>query len=231
MLRLFNWIGTRFSVGTAWSFLSWGLPLAALLAGAAAGGWVAWQLGRAPLRAENADLRTANAELRARHAEESRLAALAGAARLQAAQDRSDALAGELLATLADNAQLTEEVTHALETATTGRACLSGGALRVLRRSPGITVAGPDGLPTPRAGTAAAGAAPAGPAHAPGGEPRTGAGQHAGPATELEATDTAVAGWIAAAGTAYETCRARLSALIAWHERPAPQPPTTQEPH
>lgn len=216
MLRLFNWIGTRFSVGTAWGFLSWGLPVAALLSGAAAGAWSAWHLGRAPLRMENADLREA-------HAEATRLAALAAAARLQAAQHRSDALATELLTTLADNAQLTEEKTHALQTATAGRACLSDRALRVLHGAPGITVARAVGLPTPGAGAAAAGAAPAALA-SPDGATGAGAVQPAGAAAELEATDTAVAVWIATAGQAYEACRARLNALIAWHE------PTTQEP-
>jgi hypothetical protein len=216
MLRLFNWIGTRFSVGAAWGFLSWGLPLAALAAGAAGGGWAAWNLGRAPLRMENADLREA-------HAEATRKAALAGAARLQVAQERSESLATELLETLAANAQLTEEKTHALQTATTGRACLSGRALRVLHGAPGITVAGADGLPPPRAGAAAPGAAPAAPDHADG----TGTKQPS-PGAILEATDTAVAVWIATAGQQYEACRARLNALIAWHKKPATT--ATQEP-
>lgn len=221
MLRLFNWIGTRVSVSAAWSFLSWGLPVAALLAGAAAGGWAAWHLGRAPLRMENADLREA-------HAETTRLAALAAATRLQAAQQRSDALAADLLATLATNAQLTEEKTHALKTATAGRACLSDRALRVLHGAPGITVAGADGVPTAGAGAAAAGAGPA--AHPDAGHPDgTGAGQPAHAPAELAATDTDVALWIATAGQQHEACRARLNALIAWHARPV-QPTPTQEP-
>lgn len=217
MLRLFNWIGTRVSVSAAWSFLSWGLPVAALLAGAAAGGWSAWHLGRAPLRMENADLREA-------HAETTRLAALAAAARLQAAQQRSDTLAADLLTTLAVNAQLTEEKTHALQTATAGRACLSDRALRVLHGAPGITVAGADGVPTPGAGTAAAGAGPAARSDAdhPDG---TGAGRPAHAPAELAATDTDVALWIATAGQQHEACRARLNALIAWHTNTPNQEP------
>jgi len=227
MLRLFNFIGTRFSVGAAWGFLSWGLPLAALLAGAAGGGWAAWQLGRAPLRIENADLRET-------HAETIRLAALAGARRLQLAQERSDLIAGELLATLATNHQLTEERTHALTTATTGRACLSGSALRVLHGSPGITVAGVDGLPPPRPGAAAAHAAAAAPAHpaqpnGAGAQQPAAPGAHAAaPAPELEATDTDTAIWIAQAGNLYETCRARLHGLHRFHATPSE--PATQEP-
>lgn len=222
MLRLFNWIGTRVGVSAAWSFLSWGLPLAALLAGAAAGGWAAWNLGRAPLRMENADLREA-------HAEATRLAALAATARLQAAQQRSEALVTELLTTLADNAQLTEEKTHALQTATAGRACLSDRALRVLHGAPGITVARAVGLPTPGAGTAAPGATPAthpDAAH-PGG---AGAGRPAHAPAELAATDTDVAVWIATAGQLYEACRTRLNALIAWHDKtPTQEPPLPQQ--
>lgn len=213
MLRLFNWIGTRVGVSAAWSFLSWGLPVAALLAGAAVGGWAAWHLGRAPLKTELAQLRSAQAET-------TRLAALASAARLQAAQQRSEALATDLLNTLATNHQLTEEVTDALQTATAGRACLSGPALRLLNRSPGITVAGLDGLPTPRPGAAAAGAAPAAAADAAG-PPSAGAEQ---PPASV-ATDTDVATWIANAGQQYEACRARLNALIAWHANTPAQEP------
>lgn len=221
MLRLFNWIGSRFSVGAAWGFLSWGLPLAALLTGAAGGGWAAWNLGRAPLRMENADLREA-------HAEATRAAVLAGARRLQVAQERSDSLAAELLATLAANDQLTQEKTDALTLATTGRACLSGRALRVLHGAPGITVAAADGLPPPGSRAAATGAAATAPAH-PGAAGGQGAQQPAS-APELEATDTAVALWIATAGQQHEACRSRLSALIAWHERNPTTTTATQEP-
>lgn len=217
MLRLFNWIGTRFSVGAAWGFLSWGLPLAALLVGAAGGGWAAWQLGRAPLRVENADLRET-------HAEAIRLAALAGARRLQLAQERSDALAADLLATLAANDQLTQEKTHALQTSTAGRACLSDRALRVLHGAPGVRVAGAPGVPPPRPGAAAAGAAAAAAANQAS-PARPGAAQPAEPAAERVATDTDVAVWIATAGQQHEACRARLNALIAWHEKTPTQEP------
>lgn len=192
-------------------------PALLALAAAAAAGWSAWHLGRAPLREENADLREA-------HAETTRLAALAAAARLQAAQQRSDALASDLLTTLATNAQLTEEKTHALQTATAGRACLSDRALRVLHGAPGVTVAGA-GMPAPQPGTAAAGAAPAAPAD-PASPAGTGAGRPAHAPAELAATDTDVALWIATAGQQHEACRSRLNALIAWHT----QPTLTQEP-
>lgn len=184
-------------------------PALLALAAAAAAGWSAWHLGRAPLQTDLAELRSTQAEA-------TRRAALAAAARLQAAQQRSDALAADLLATLATNAQLTEEKTHALKTATAGRACLSDRALRMLHGAPGITVAGADGVPTAGAGAAAAGAGPA--AHPDAGHPDgTGAGQPAHAPAELAATDTDVALWIATAGQQHEACRARLNALIAWH--------------
>ena len=200
MLTLFNWIGTRFSVGAAWGFLSWGLPLAALLAGAAAGGWAAWQLGRAPLHTENAALRVA-------HAEAARLAALAGARRLQVAQQHGDALASELAQTLAANNQLFQEKTHALQRVATGRACLSGPALGVLNSAPGLRVAGLDGVPAPGAAAAAAGAATAPDTNAP------------APGGERVATDADIGTWALGAGAQYEACRARLDALIDWHTR------------
>lgn len=206
MLSFFNFLAVRFGINTAWRALALWLPLLALVAGAAGGAYAAWHLGRAPLRTENA-------ELRETHAEATRLTALAGARRLQEAQARSDTLAGELLETLAANHQLTEEKTHALRTATTGRACLSGRALRVLHGAPGITLGAPaHGLPAPRAGAAAAHAAPAAHTDADGGQ--------------RVATDTGIAVWIATAGGQYEACRQRLNALIAWHA-----PTAHQEPH
>lgn len=213
MLSFFNFLAVRFGINTAWRALALWLPLLALVAGAAGGAYAAWHLGRAPLRTENAELRTAMANLRSDHAEATRLTALAGARRLQEAQARSDTLAGELLDTLAANHQLTEEKTHALRTATTGRACLSDRALRVLHGAPGITLGAPaHGLPAPRAGAAAAHAAPAAHTDADGGQ--------------RVATDTGIAVWIATAGGQYEACRQRLNALIAWHA-----PTAHQEPH
>ncbi len=203
MLTLFNWIGTRFSVGAAWGFLSWGLPLAALLVGAAGGGWGAWQLGRAPLHTELAALRVA-------HAEAARLAALAGARRLQVAREHGDALATELATVLTTNDQLAQEKTHALQRAATGRTCLTGPALRVLNSAPGLRVAGLDGLPAPEPAAAAAGAAAAADTHQPANDP-----------AERVATDADIGTWALGAGAQFEACRSRLDALIDWHTSPA----------
>ena len=183
------------------------LLVGAFAAGSAVGGAASWQLGRAPLRIENADLREA-------HTESVRKAVTAAASRVQAAQTRSDALGAQLSTTLAANATLTQEKTRALQSATSGRACLSGRALGVLNGSTGIRVAGA-GVPAPVSGAAAAGGAPAAPAHAASSDSPS--AQLPADAPSLEATDTAVAVWIATAGQQHEGCRERLNALISWH--------------
>lgn len=205
MLRLFNWIGMRFGVSAAWSVFSWGLPLLALAAGAAGGGWAAWQVGRAPLREENAALRIS-------YAEATKLAVLAGARRLQVAQKLGNSLATQLAATLITNDQLALEKTHALSRVATGRTCFSGPVLRVLNGSPGLRVAGLDGLPAPQPAAAAAGATAAtdpDPAEAEG---------------ERIASDADIGTWAIRAGAQYETCRVRLDALIDWHTPSATEP-------
>lgn len=165
------------------------LALSALLAGGALGAWAGYTQGRAPLRADLAAQRET-------HAEHARLAAMASGQRLLQAQVRSGELATRLAAQLTANDQLTQEKTHALKTATTGRACLSDRALGLLNQSTGITVASPGAMPAPGPGTAAPSA--------------------------TVATDTDLALWIAAAGNRFEQCRARLDALIDWHAQPAP---------
>jgi hypothetical protein len=205
--------------------------LAAAAAGAALSAAATWPLARAPLQTALADLREDHAALRISYAESARLAALAAAARLQAAQQRSSALGAQLSTTLAQNARLTKEKTDALNAATTGRACLSDRALRVLHGAPGLAVTGLAGVPAPGARAAAAGAAPAAPAD-PARPDGARAELPAAPAAQppaLEATDTAVAIWIATAGEQHEACRERLAALIAWHENPPTQEPR-QEP-
>lgn len=129
--------------------------------------------------------------LKATTATEKRLAAEDATQRLQAAQVRGDRLSSALLVTQDLNEQLRTEVHRALKQKTTGRACLNGPTLRVLSSAPGITISG---LPAAASGPAAAG--------------------------EAVATDTDIAHWAADAGAAYSTCRARLDALIDWHQNP-----------
>jgi len=79
-----------------------------------------------------------------------------------------------------------QETQHALKTATRGRPCLDGTALRVLDQATGLRP--PEPARTLHGGSAAAAADP----------------------ENEEATDTDVAGWIAVAGDYYERCRARI---------------------
>lgn len=93
-----------------------------------------------------------------------------------------------------------QEAHHALKTATLGRPCLGGAALRLLDQSPGLHP---------------------GPAAAPAGPPDRGsAGPAPDPALEEEASDTDVAGWIATAGRYYERCRGRLADIRRYEAAP-----------
>jgi len=92
-------------------------------------------------------------------------------------------------------AATTEDLRHALATATTGRACLSADARRVLHRAPAFAA-----VPAPAAGPAAAGPAAA-----------------ADPG-ERASTDADIAGWALDAAALYEQCRARIDAIRQWDE-------------
>ncbi|OGB19475.1 MAG: hypothetical protein A2W72_01565 [Burkholderiales bacterium RIFCSPLOWO2_12_67_14] len=178
--------------------MSWLSLIPYLLAGAIAAG-ATWPLARAPLQGDIADLRMENAGLREDNAETLRKAAIASAARLQEATDRSQALGVQLLRQVATNATLAQEKTHAIKASTAGRACLSDRALRVLNTAPGLSVAAPGGLPAAGPGAAAEGGA--------------------------TATDTDIGTWAVAVGQQHETCRERLNALIDWHAQQPPAEP------
>lgn len=107
---------------------------------------------------------------------------------LMEAQTRGDALTRQLSAATRAASRLRKERDHALQLATTGRACLDGAALRVLDGAPGLRV----DLPATAAGAAGADGA--------------------------VATDTDLARWALDAGEQYEACRGRLGALIDFHE-------------
>lgn len=113
--------------------------------------------------------------------------------RLRDAQARGDALTTDLLTARAEADQLQEQLHAALPRATTGRACLGGGALRLLDRAAGLHAALP---PTPGVADAAD------------------AGQ--------VATDTEVARWAGHAYFEYAECARRLDALIQFNETEAP---------
>jgi hypothetical protein len=148
------------------------------------------KLGRAPLQAQLA-------ELRATHSETARLQALAAARTLQAAQQHGDTLTHALAQRQTQIDQLTTEKHHALARLATGRACLSGAAVRVLNHS-ATDAAGPEPVPETPSGAADAGGA--------------------------FATDADVGHWAVDARARFDACRARLDALIDWHTTPLPEP-------
>jgi hypothetical protein len=145
------------------------------------------------------------------------------------AQELADSLAVRLAQTEADLATTAKERDEALSKATTGRVCLGGAALRVLNGAPGIRVAA---VPAPAAGAAAA-HGPAAPdtgqqpsvsgAGTPGGSV-TGSAIATDDDAGLATTDTQLSRWVVAAGAQYETCRARLDALIDYTPGVPPAP-------
>jgi hypothetical protein len=156
------------------------LAVAALAASAACGAY----FGRAPLQVQLA-------ALKADAAETARLQAGAAANTLQQAQLRGDALTTALAQRQEQITQLSKDKRDALNRLTTGRACLSGAAVRVLNQPDGPADLGPEPVPPPPVGTAATG--------------------------EDFATDTDIGQWAIAARAQYSDCRARLDALIDWH--------------
>lgn len=149
-------------------------------------GVVGWQLGRLPVLAELADLRTT-------HAETARLRSQAAANTLQQAQQRGDVLTDALAQRQVQIDQLSTEKRHALARLTTGRACLTGAAVRMLNDDPADYGAAPTVPPTPGGADAADGAA---------------------------ATDADIGQWVIAARAQYATCIQRYHALIDWHNTP-----------
>jgi len=113
-----------------------------------------------------------------------------GIARLQAEKVRGDRLSADLAATESALNNKSLEVTHVLSLLTTGRPCLGADVVRVLNHA---AAHGPAAVPE-AAGTPVA-------------------------ADAAVATDSDVAGWIAAAWGQYETCRARLGALISFEQQ------------
>lgn len=161
----------------------------------------------------------------AAEAERNRIAAETAAAAL--AQAQAKAAQGAALQARVASAELqisvlTKERDDAIAAATTGRACLSGRAVRVLDGAPGIRVAA---VPRAAPGTAAAHATAAAD---PGAVAAAGSGDgaaHGAPAEpELSVTDTAIARWVLQAGALYEACRGRLDALIDYAAAPEPRP-------
>lgn len=114
--------------------------------------------------------------------------------KLLESQARSDQLTNALNAAARRAANTQEKLNAELRRATAGRTCLDQPALRLLDGAHGLRVAVPA------------------------------AGRGAVAADGAVATDTDVGTWIARVGQQYDECRARLDALIEWHQ-PAEQAP------
>jgi hypothetical protein len=114
--------------------------------------------------------------------------------RIEAAQKAADAAIAARDARLEELDAVNRRLHHDLQTATTGRPCLSADARGMLQQSPAF------GLQLPTATGSAASAAPAAAAD-PG-----------------DSTDADVAAWIIDAAALYEQCRARIDAIRQWDE-------------
>jgi prophage endopeptidase len=109
--------------------------------------------------------------------------------RFTLAEARGNQLQSELDAKIDLYLKTYEEKRHAINLLTERRVCLNAPTVRLLNSADGDTATN---LPTPATGITAQ--------------------------SDAIATDTDVAGWIANAQQQYDTCRARLDALIDWHE-------------
>jgi hypothetical protein len=142
-------------------------------------------------RARIAEVKSIEADIAKREAaaaEESRR-------RIEAAQKAADAAIAARDARISELDAMTRRLRHDLQTATTGRPCLSADARGLLHQSPAF------GLKLPKA-TGGSASAPAAPAADPG-----------------DSTDADVAGWVLDASALYEQCRARIDALRDWSMR------------
>lgn len=144
------------------------------------------------------------ADIRATQAREEAAAERLAREKLAEATTRGNALSADLLRSEASIHQLQQEVSRAARSHTTGRECLSAGAVRVFNQ-PAAPAA--DAVPAAAGRADAAGAAAAADPHIDSAAPD-------GP----RASDSDIAGWIADARAAYALCRGRLDQLITFEE-------------
>jgi len=124
------------------------------------------------------------AKMEGDHATEKAAAEKVYRERFMAKQALGDTLSDRLAQTESHLTQKTKELSHALSKVTTGRACLNGAAVRLLNNTDNDSSAVPQTTGSSTAEDAAV------------------------------ATDTDIADWIGSAKGQYESCRARLGALI-----------------
>jgi len=141
--------------------------------------------------AEVAQIRAEIARAEAAAAEESRR-------RIEAASRAADAALAEKDRRMLELDATNRRLRHDLQSATTGRPCLSADARGLLQQSPAF------GLKLPQT-TGGAVAAPAAAAADSGDAAR-------------DSTDADIAGWIIDAAALYEQCRSRIDALRQWDD-------------
>jgi hypothetical protein len=134
------------------------------------------------------------AQIRADIARREAAAAIDAFRRIEAASRAMDAALAEKDRRLLELDATNRRLRHELQSATTGRPCLSPAARGLLQQSPAF------GLKLPSA-TGSAASAPAAPAADPG-----------------DTTDADLAGWILDAAALFEQCRARIDALRQWDD-------------
>jgi hypothetical protein len=173
--------------------------------GALAGFGSGYAFERRARLAEVAQIRADIARREAAAAEESRRRAEAASRAADAALAEKDRRLLELDAT-------NRRLRHDLQSATTGRPCLSADARGLLQQSPAFRL----GLSPPTGLSLAAPAAPAADSLYPLSPARGGEGR--GEGVGYDTTDADIAGWILDAASLYEQCRARLDAIRRWDE-------------
>jgi hypothetical protein len=134
------------------------------------------------------------AQIRAEIARREAVAAEENRRRAEAASRAADAALAEKDRRLLELDATNRRLRHDIQTATTGRPCLSADARGLLQQSPAFGLK----LPAPTGSALAAPAAPA--------------------ADSGDSTDTDIAGWILDAAALFEQCRARIDAFRQWDD-------------
>jgi hypothetical protein len=134
------------------------------------------------------------AAIRADIARREAAAAIDASRRAEAASRAMDAALAEKDRRMLELDATNRRLRHDIQSATTGRSCLSADARWLLQQSPAFRL----GLSAPTGSTLAAPAAAA--------------------ADSGDSSDADVAGWILDAAALYEQCRARLDAIRRWDE-------------
>jgi hypothetical protein len=159
------------------------------------------------------------AAIRADIARREAAAAIDARRRAEAASRAMDAALAEKDRRMLELDATNRRLRHDIQSATTGRSCLSADARWLLQQSPAFRL----GLSAPTGGPASAPAAAAADSRLPapswrGTDPILPSPPGRGAGGEGDTTDADLAVWILDAAALYEQCRARLDALRQWND-------------